>query len=121
LRKNDERKNNNKHKNYHHIFSTSRFPKLSGIEWNKIKVNIKRHVLYHYFFNNSSPMEVVEKLVQFFPIYIAIPVVYFLNNEFWGEIFFVNIKKNGIRLVLREKYRKDFKDNVENSNAILKR
>jgi len=119
LSNNHTRGENDRHKNWHHIFSSSRYPRLSSVGWNKIKVNSRRHILYHYLFNNASPMEITKKIREFFPKYLAVTIVYFLNHEYWGEIFIINIKKKNIKLILKEKYRREFKNKVENSNEIL--
>ncbi len=113
-------KKEKKHKSCHHIFPTSRFPELASVRWNKVNVNQDKHNTYHYFFNNSTPVEIIDKVKKQFSRLTSINMIDELNRCFWGEIFEINIEKNNIKIKLKRKYRKVFKDKVKNSDDELR-
>ena len=53
-------------KDTHHIFPKSRFPQLKNENWNLIEINKYDHVKYHWLFQNRSPEEIIDWLVNYF-------------------------------------------------------
>ena len=61
--------NEKRHKNRHHIIPRSRGGK--DVPDNTIRVNAKKHNLYHQLFGNMLPYEIVD----------------YLNRTFWGGLW----------------------------------
>ena len=52
--------------NVHHIYCQARFPKWRHETWNKVLIKVPLHDLYHRLFNNLTPAEIIDYLVESF-------------------------------------------------------
>lgn len=113
---------NNGHKNnLHHIFPSSHFPELKDVKWNKTSVQTDKHAIYHYFFNDCSPVEIFQKIKEFFPTPIALIILFYLNNNFWNKLFTFKIKGNKLQSIkLNKRYREELEKKAGNHKRTLK-
>ena len=65
-RKRLKRMRKHRGQNTHHIFCQQRFPHLRNEPWNQVEINSHKHDLMHWLFQNRTPEEIIEYLINYF-------------------------------------------------------
>lgn len=64
---NHRARNAAKHRrNQHHIYCQQRFPELRRASRNIVDVNVIKHDRYHWLFQNRTPEEIIDYLINYF-------------------------------------------------------
>lgn len=107
--KNNHHNNNgrNNHRNEHHIYPRSRFPELAGDQNNKSSVITKKHAIYHVFFSNDPPEQIIKNIRILFPRPIAFMIITYLNRKFWRGLFDVDMDRKNMVFPLFKIVRKN--------------
>jgi len=66
---------------------------LSGDPNNKFSVIAKKHAIYHIFFGNDPPEQIIKNIRILFPRPIAFMIISYLNKRFWRSLFYVDNKR----------------------------